>query len=119
VFERLVEAGKVRAYRTSTDSLEVLQKFNRDGNCAICQLNYSILRRDAEAVLLPYCLENNIGTLICGPLAQAALQFILAHPAVTCPIPGAKNLAQIDANAAAADGELSDDELRRIDEIAK
>ena len=52
-------------------------------------------------------------------LAQAALQFILAHPAVTCPIPGAKNLAQIDANAAAADGELSDDELQRIDEIAK
>ncbi len=52
-------------------------------------------------------------------LAQAALQFVLAHPAVTCPIPGAKNLAQIDANAAAVDGELSDDELRRIDEIAK
>ena len=45
--------------------------------------------------------------------------FVLAHPAVTCPIPGAKNLAQIDANAAAADGELSDDELQRIDEIAK
>jgi aryl-alcohol dehydrogenase-like predicted oxidoreductase len=164
-FENLVQAGKIRAYGISTDSVEVLQKFNRDGKCAACQLNYSILRRDAEATLLPYCLENNIGTLIRGPLAQgvltgkftpettftdsvrdgwnegaarerflrnlkiveklrflenekrniaqAALQFVLAHPAATCPIPGAKNVAQIEVNAA-ADGELSEDELQRI-----
>ena len=147
----------------------VLQQFNRDGNCAVCQLNYSTLRRDAELALLPYCQENNIGTLIRGPLAQgiltgkftpettftdwvredwnagearerflrnlqivdklgflenetrnmaqAALQFVLAHPGVTCPIPGAKNVAQIEANAAAADGELSGDELQRINQI--
>ncbi|MCZ6678676.1 MAG: aldo/keto reductase [Candidatus Poribacteria bacterium] len=168
-FEALVQAGKVRAYGISTDSLDVLQRFNRDGNCAVCQLNYSILRRDAESELLPYCLENNIGTLIRGPLAQgvltgkftpastftdwvredwnegegrerflrnletveqlsflarddrnlaqAALQFVLAHPGVTCPIPGAKSIEQIEANAAAADGELSEDELQRINQV--
>ncbi len=51
-------------------------------------------------------------------LAQAALQWVLANPAVTCAIPGAKNVAQITANAAAADGALTPDELARLEEIA-
>ena len=168
-FEDLVQVGKIRAYGISTNFLDVLQRFNRDGNCAACQLNYSILSRAAESELLPYCLENNIGTLIRGPLVkgvltgkfnanttftdsvragwnegtaheeflsnlgivdglkflanesrnmtQAALQFVLAHPGVTCAIPGAKNVVQIETNAAAADGELPDDELQRIEQI--
>ena len=47
-------------------------------------------------------------------MAQAALQFVLAHPAVTCPIPGAKNADQAQSNAAAADGALTREELDRI-----
>jgi aryl-alcohol dehydrogenase-like predicted oxidoreductase len=35
-------------------------------------------------------------------LAQAALQFTLAHPAVTTVIPGARNARQVSANIAAA-----------------
>ena len=40
-------------------------------------------------------------------LAQAALQWVLDNPGVTCAIPGAKNVAQITSNARAADGPLS------------
>jgi aryl-alcohol dehydrogenase-like predicted oxidoreductase len=47
-------------------------------------------------------------------MAQAALQFVLAYPAVTCPIPGAKNVDQAQSNAAAADGSLGTEELARI-----
>ena len=46
-------------------------------------------------------------------LAQAALALVLAHPAVTVAIPGAKSPAQARANAAAADLALTDDELRK------
>lgn len=49
-------------------------------------------------------------------MAQAALQFVLAHPAVSVAIPGAKSPEQVRANAAAADGALGDDELRRAQE---
>ena len=41
---------------------------------------------------------------------------MLANPVVSCAIPGAKNVGQITANAAAADGALSEDELRRAEE---
>ena len=52
-------------------------------------------------------------------MAQAALQWVLANPAVTCAIPGAKNVAQITANASAADGALSDADLSRLAEITR
>jgi aryl-alcohol dehydrogenase-like predicted oxidoreductase len=47
-------------------------------------------------------------------LAQAALQWVLANPAVTCAMPGAKSVEQARANAEAADGSLSADELARL-----
>ncbi len=47
-------------------------------------------------------------------LAQAALQWVLAHPAVSCAIPGAKSVAQVTSNAAAADGQLTEDDLARL-----
>ena len=163
-FERLVERGKIRAYGISTNSLAVAQAFNRDGKCAAVQLNYSIANPSAASDLLPWCQQNDIGTLIRGPLAQgvlagkftaesrfddsvrrgwnegsahaqflkrldqvdrlrflerpgrtlaqAALQWVLANPGVTCAIPGAKNLAQIRANAGAADAALSGEAAR-------
>ncbi|HET7771098.1 MAG TPA: aldo/keto reductase [Chloroflexota bacterium] len=165
-FERLKDQGKIRAYGISTNALDVLRRFNRDGTCAAAQINYSILNQSAAREILPYCQENDIGTLIRGPLAQgllagkftpdahfddsvrsswndgagrerflknlevverlrflvtpertlaqAALQFVLAHPAVTCPIPGAKNTDQAQSNAAAADGAVTRAELDRI-----
>jgi myo-inositol catabolism protein IolS len=51
-------------------------------------------------------------------LSQVALAFVLAHPAVSTTIPGAKTPVQIEQNAAAADLRLSDDDRRMIDEIA-
>jgi aryl-alcohol dehydrogenase-like predicted oxidoreductase len=170
-FTRLVERGKIRAYGISTNSLEVLRRFNRDGACATAQINYSLLNQSAARDILPYCREHDVGTLIRGPLAQgvltgkftaetrfddsvragwnegegrarflsnlarveqlrflarpgrtlaqAALQFVLAHPAITCAIPGAKNPDQAEANAAAADSALGDDELARVAELTR
>ncbi len=50
-------------------------------------------------------------------MAEMALQFVLANPTVTCPIPGMKNPEQARVNAKAADGSLSQAQLKRIDEI--
>jgi len=170
-FERLKEQGKIRAYGISTNSLDALQRFNKHGTCATCQLDYSILNRVPERDLLPYCQENNIGVIVRGPLAmgilsgkftpdtvftddvrrswnegerrerflrrlqvveklkflekggrtmaQAALQFVLSHPAVSCAIPGAKSPQQAEANAKAGDGSLTDEELKAINEIVQ
>lgn len=47
-------------------------------------------------------------------LAQAALQFVLAHPAVAVTIPGAKSSQQVEQNIAALSAvALTPDELAR------
>jgi len=48
-------------------------------------------------------------------LAHAALQYILAHPAVSTIVPGAKTVAQALDNFAAADNRLPTDVVRAID----
>jgi aryl-alcohol dehydrogenase-like predicted oxidoreductase len=50
-------------------------------------------------------------------LAQAAIAFCLAHPAVRVVIPGARDGRQARENAAAADVHLSQDELKKISEL--
>lgn len=71
--DELVQVGKIRAYGISSDSLDAVKAFNARGTCSVVQLEYSILNRKREADLLPYCRENNIGTLIRGPLAMGKL----------------------------------------------
>ena len=189
-FERLKEKGKIRFYGISTGNLkaaeiravEVLRRFNRDGTCSTCQMEYSMLNRpdvvmekyhsdeSPEKALLPYCHDNQIGTFIRGPLLQgllsgklkpnddfqghprrakwtqgemkaryvkalelveklriletpertlpqAAIQFVLAHPDVSCTIPGATSPVQVESNAKAATGSMTDEEMSKIREI--
>ena len=49
--------------------------------------------------------------------AQLALAWILRHPEVSSVITGATNPAHIKANAGAADIDLTDDVVARIDNI--
>ncbi|HKO93365.1 MAG TPA: aldo/keto reductase [Polyangiaceae bacterium] len=57
----------------------------------------AVYERDLASVAELRGLERNGRTL-----AQAALQFTLAHPAVTTVIPGARNASQVRGNVAAA-----------------
>jgi aryl-alcohol dehydrogenase-like predicted oxidoreductase len=51
-------------------------------------------------------------------LLELALAFVLAHPAVTCPIIGPRTMEQLESQLAVADITLAEDVLDRIDEIA-
>jgi aryl-alcohol dehydrogenase-like predicted oxidoreductase len=72
-FEVLKERGRIRAYGISTDSLEVLKRFNVNNTCSVVQCNYSLLNRAPETELLPYCQEHGIAVMVRGPLARGLL----------------------------------------------
>ena len=72
-FEVLKQRGRIRAYGISTDSLEVLKRFNVNNTCSVVQLNYSLLNRAPEADILPYCGEHGIAVMVRGPLARGLL----------------------------------------------
>lgn len=50
-------------------------------------------------------------------LAQAALQFVLAADAVSTAIPGTRKTANLEANVAATNGQLSSDEIQRLQSL--
>src|SRR3546814_10314052 len=96
------------------------------------QLPYSIALRDAEKRLLPLAAERGVAVVVnrpfeggdmfpktrgkplpawaaafdCGSWGQFFLKFILAHPAVTCVIPGTSKPKHMADNAQAGMGRL-------------
>ena len=72
-FELLKQQGKIRHYAISTNDVAALQALDVNGQCASCQINYSILNRTAERDILPYCRDHDIGVLLRGPIAQGLL----------------------------------------------
>ena len=49
-------------------------------------------------------------------LSEAALRFVLANDAVSCTIPGAKNVRQVESNAAASDAALTPATVQKLQE---
>ena len=74
-FEDLKAEGFIRAYGISPGGLEPLKRFNEasGGNCAVAEIDYSLLNRAPEQDLLPYCEENGIAVLVRGPVAMGLL----------------------------------------------
>ena len=94
------------------------------------QINYAVDDRGAEARVLPLARDRGVAVLVNRPFgggdllrrlrgrplpgwaavvgatswAQLALKFVLAHPAVTCAIPGTGNPKYMAENALAAEG---------------
>ena len=103
------------------------------------QLNYAADDRAAEDRLLPQAADLGIAVLVnqpfggggllqrlngrplpgwaadigCTSWAQVLLKFVLAHPAVTCAIPGTSRPVHMRDNAMAGHGPLPDAGLRR------
>ena len=103
------------------------------------QFNYSMAEREAEARLLPACAESGTAVLVnrpfsqghlfprgesrgipaggagfhCASWAQFFIKYILAHPAVTCAIPGTRRVSHLRDNLQAGAGRLPDAATRR------
>ena len=58
---KLAQQGKVRHIGVSNFSVEQLKRISVIYPAASLQPPYSLLRRDIEAELLPYCKQNHIG----------------------------------------------------------
>ena len=69
----LKDQGKIRAIGVSNVSLEQLEAYRAAGDLASDQFKYSMLFRNAESDILPYCAENNIATLTYWSLEQGLL----------------------------------------------
>jgi aryl-alcohol dehydrogenase-like predicted oxidoreductase len=102
------------------------------------QVNYALDDRVAAQRILPLAAERGIAVMVnvpfgrdrllkavqgrdlppwtaefdCASWPQFFLKYVLAHPAVTCPIPGMAKVAYVEDNLGAARGRMPDAALR-------
>jgi len=131
----LKDDGLVRHVGLSNVSVDQLDRARDIVEIATVQNQYNVANRDAQDVLSA-CENYGIGFIPWFPLAageldgvdgiddvadahdatphQIALAWLLQSSDVTLPIPGTADIAHLEANVAAADIELSDDELATL-----
>jgi aryl-alcohol dehydrogenase-like predicted oxidoreductase len=169
---RQVEAGKVRYAGVSNFSVEQLKRAAKIHPVASLQPPYSMLRREAETELLPYCRSNGIGIIVYSPMqaglltgkfnkervaalpeddwrktsshfrepelsrnlrlveglkaiaarrggsaAELAIAWVLRRPEVTAAIVGGRRPQQVEQTAAAADWELTAEEIAEVERL--
>ena len=69
----LKQQGKIRAIGVSNVSPEQLETYRASGDLASDQFRYSMLSRQLEEDILPYCEEHNIATITDSSLEQGLL----------------------------------------------
>jgi aryl-alcohol dehydrogenase-like predicted oxidoreductase len=69
----LRKEGKVRWIGASNFSVEELDAARRIAPVTSLQPPYSLLKRDSEGELLPYCERENIGVIVYSPMASGLL----------------------------------------------
>ncbi len=69
----LQREGKVRWIGVSNFSAEQMAQVARFGHITSLQPPYSMIRREIESSVLPYCAEHNIGVLAYSPMASGLL----------------------------------------------
>ena len=143
-FEELRSAGKIKAWGVSNfdvRDMEQLFALEHGANCAANQVLYNPEYRGIEFDLLPWCQEHNVPVMAYSPVgqggdlltahalktiagrhttgsrsatpAQVALAWELRQPVMV--IPKAGTVAHVEENFAAAELQLTPDDLAELD----
>ncbi len=137
--EKLVDAGKIRAYGVSNFDLDDMEEAARydNGNICINQVLYNLASRGIEWDLLPWQKKRNIPVMAYSPLyqtrllkssglkriaeklsmtpAQLALAWLLHQG--TIPIPKSSSVRRVEENRKAWDITLDQNVLDELDAI--
>jgi pyridoxine 4-dehydrogenase len=140
VMKELQDEGKVRHLGLSEVSVDDIEEARKTIEVTTVQNMYNLTNRGHEDVL-DYCEREGIGFIPWFPLAagdlakpggpvaeaaeahdatagQIALAWLLQRSEVMLPIPGTSTVSHLEENVAAADIELTDDEVATLDAAA-
>lgn len=70
---RLINEGMIRGWGLSQVDVDVISRAQQVTPLAAIQNIYSMVERDAEKGVIPYCMENNIGFVPFSPIASGLL----------------------------------------------
>ena len=138
----LKQAGRIRYVGVTTSfsrRYPEVERTMRTETLDFVQVDYALDSRDAAATILPLAADRGMAVMInvplgrgrlfqavqgralpawandfdCASWAQFFLKYIVAHPAVTCCVPGTAKVEYLLDNLGAAQGRLPDAAMRR------
>jgi len=71
--EKMLQDGKVRAIGVCNYNAAQLKEAEQTVKLASNQVPYSMLKRDIEKEVVPYCLENNLSVIAYSPMERGLL----------------------------------------------
>ena len=123
----------------NSSAFDQVEKILRLGTLDFLQINYSIMEREAEERILPLARDHQVAVIVnrpfgggvlfsrvrtkpmpdwarefdCTSWAQFLLKWIVAHPAVTCAIPGTNKPNHLEDDIRGGIGRLPVETIRR------
>ncbi|OUL27778.1 aldo/keto reductase [Nostoc sp. RF31YmG] len=79
---QLKDEGKVRYIGVSNFNVEQLKRAQEIAPITSLQPPYSLVKRDVEKDILPFCKENNIGVIVYSPMQSGLLTGAMTHERV-------------------------------------
>lgn len=70
---RLIDDGMIRGWGLSQVDVDIIDRAHRVTPLSAIQNIYSMVERDVEKAVAPYCLKNNIGIVPFSPIASGLL----------------------------------------------
>ena len=70
---RLIDDGLIRGWGLSQVDVDVIERAQKVTPLAAIQNIYSMVERDSETEIIPYCMEHNIGFVPFSPIASGLL----------------------------------------------
>lgn len=70
---RLIDEGLIRGWGLSQVDVDIIDRVQRITPLAAIQNIYSMVERDSEDRIIPYCMEHNIGFVPFSPIASGLL----------------------------------------------
>ena len=70
---RLIDEGLIRGWGLSQVDVDIIDRAQQVTPLAAIQNIYSMVERDSEAEIIPYCMEHNIGFVPFSPIASGLL----------------------------------------------
>src|ERR1051325_6056218 len=80
---RLKDEGKVRHIGVSNFTVDQMRCVARIAPVSSLQPPYSLLRRDIEDEILPFCREHDIGVIVYSPMASGMLTGAMTRERIT------------------------------------
>ena len=70
---RLIDEGRIRGWGLSQVDVDIIDRAQQVTPLSAIQNIYSMVERDSESEIIPYCMENNIGFVPFSPIASGLL----------------------------------------------